>query len=575
MSFITLRKEESREGIEREIITNERKDTTEDDHRHSTEEEQFHEENTAQTHQSAGLLCRLTKPRLKHTFLQDTPIFHGPWLAAKKALVMDDEHSPLAVRLLDPSIDHHTNIDLLQKLSPNDIETGEIPFPPAAKDKKGETKNLMTTLAAFKVNQIFRDKEGVKYKVSLREGETIDQAMIAWIRHERVLMMMAEPLQTIIENEHKGDPMEIFVENVNDAKEVAAWQYYWDLRGGKLESLIPLILGITVKSLQENEADDKLNLKATITFKLPINPIFSKQKKLLESMKLSARELLEGIGLNINKETNQTLQARNFKLNKTKDGKSFSDYSMSDHIVVDIDSSGFLDYCPFNLAEYNLSIKLNALESDGPRGKVKLVWQSRTPSDFLQFQFTSIGSSVSHNDTICILPKYKKEKDLIEFKSRPQDPNQELIFHEVIGEVDELVISFHTKSNQIKNLTNIVLPCAMVPIIVALSNDRESKIQLLLAALLTMVFTMPGRFKLGTMFWYVMALILTVIAFAAPSTRRDIRWISVLFTGVFLIIAFYFQRQHSNLNKISIRALTKDAVEQTPLEKFLESLSLE
>jgi hypothetical protein len=410
----------------------------------------------------------------------------------------------------------------------------------------------------FDFNRVYSEK-GVKYQVDF-DGATPRAAKAIWSRHQRVLVVPIE----------RGP---VNREQVTDVTGVAAWKHYWDLKSGKLESLVPLIVGVTVKSIQVKE-DDVLVVKATITLKLPIDELFANEKSLLGDLRTEAKDFLEGIGLNFNKDNNQTLNARNFKLNKIKDGK-FTDYSISDHLVSAVDSSGYVDCCPFNVAEYNLSIKLNALISDGDRGKVKLVWMSRTPSDFLQFQYTSLGSSVTPNDSICILPKFKREKDLNEFKSRSQSVNEKLRFDEVIGEVDELIISFHTKSNQIKNLTNIVLPCFMVPIIVALSNDRESKIQLLLAALLTMVFTMPAKFKFGTMIWYIGALVLTVIAFSIPGLQITIQWISLIVTGVFLILAFYFQRNHSRLNKISIRELVKDAAELSFIGKLSDYFGLD
>lgn len=205
---------------------------------------------------------------------------------------------------------------------------------------------------------------------------------------------------------------------------------------------------------------------------------------------------------------------------------------------------------------------------------MKLVWASRSASDFLQFQYTSIGSSVSSNDTICILPKFKKQEDFVEFLTHPQTLDQRLKFHEVVGEVDELVISFHTKNNQIKNLTNIVLPCMMVPIVFCLSDDRESKIQLLLAAILTMVFTMPASFNMGTTLWYLKSIVLIVIAFIAPTTRFDIQWISILTTSLLLIRNFYLQKRFASLNKLSIKDLTKDAIKENDFDNIWKYFDL-
>jgi hypothetical protein len=388
---------------------------------------------------------------------------------------------------------------------------------------------------------------------------------VAWNTHEGILLTKIY-----------GEQLQVAPTNVKD---VVAWKYYWDLKSGKLESVIPLLLGVTVKSIKESEHEGKLHLEATITLKLPIDDRFAENHENLKGLKEQAKELMKGIHINFNMKGNKTLEPRNCKLNRIKDGKC-TDYSMSDHLSFDIDASGIVDCCPFNLAKYNLSIKLNALDGDGSRGKVKLVWQSRSPSKFLQFQYTAIGGSVTHNDTICILPKYKREKDLVEFEPQRTPPDSDrvdcdLVFHEVIAEVDELLISFHTKSNQMKNLTNIVLPCMMVPIIVALSSNREDKIQLLLTALLTMVFTMPARFNFGTTCWYLMAMVLTVIAYCEPSSRYSIRWISVLFTGVFLIIAFVRQYYMTIEKKISILELTKDARERSLWEKGWDMLCLD
>lgn len=37
----------------------------------------------------------------------------------------------------------------------------------------------------------------------------------------------------------------------------------------KMESLVPLLVGFTVKSIQENEVDNQLVIKTTLTLKLP------------------------------------------------------------------------------------------------------------------------------------------------------------------------------------------------------------------------------------------------------------------------------------------------------------------
>ena len=110
----------------------------------------------------------------------------------------------------------------------------------------------------------------------------------------------------------------------------------------KMESLVPLLVGFTVKSIQENEVDNQLVIKTTLTLKLPIRKEFSQSKKFLEKFKEDARNLLTSIGLNINKDQNQFLVARNVKLNKNKQG-DYTDFSISDHFVANIDR----DRCKF------------------------------------------------------------------------------------------------------------------------------------------------------------------------------------------------------------------------------------
>jgi hypothetical protein len=387
-------------------------------------------------------------------------------------------------------------------------------------------------------------------------------AKAAWVKHKRILLSKI----------HDPDPFPEII-NKDDIKKVASWKHYYDPKSGKVERLIPLLIGVTVKYIQENEADGKLSLDATLTLKMPIDPRFKQDREVLNTpdMKGWAKEFLEGIHLNLNREGSQTLTARNIKLNQ--DTKENLNYSISGHIHIELGESDFVDCCPFNIAVYNLSIKV---DGEGPFGTARLVWMSRKPYNFIQFQHTSIGSSVTPKDSISIFPQYKKEDDIKDFKLQPQIPDSHVKFDEVISEMDEIVFSFQTKSNHLKNFTNIVLPCMMVPIIVSLSTDREDKIQLLMAALLTLVFTMPRRFKFGTTIWYLNALVLTVIAYRELPSQISIGWISLIVTFVLIVIAFLRQRQIAlAVNRIPIRCLIKDAAKQNILENIWAYFSLD
>lgn len=375
----------------------------------------------------------------------------------------------------------------------------------------------------------------------------------------------------------------------SDFMDALDWKFYAyydsDDNTVKYESIIPLLLALTVKSIQQNEEEKKLNLSATITLKLPIRTgltlehvgnlspaqIQRRMRAFLIAKKDDVKEYMKNISLNINQTENKNFEPRNCKVTYDEKNKNFSS---SGHLTVEIPTSSITDYCPYNLAEYNLSLKLNAVDCNNHRQKVKYIWDCRTPKEFLEFQYSSLKTGITVDDFISIEPRPKDALRLKEFQDIPQAIGTKLEFYPVLAETDELVFCFHTKNDEIKNFTNIVLPCTLVPIIIALSADKENLLQLLLGALLAIVFTMPTMIETSTCVWYLVTMVLVIIAYSSPSSREGVQIATLPIFFVLLMINFILQVRTSRRNKIRLSELVKGGLPENPIMEWRTKLGL-
>lgn len=299
-----------------------------------------------------------------------------------------------------------------------------------------------------------------------------------------------------------------------------------------------VMIGVTVKSMTENEIDGILDLAFTLTIKM-------------------VEDHHGDMSININKEGDRIPHYRNRRYNKDGDCLAYTGtsevISCSTHINSSVKCVSDLDYCPYILSTYDLSIKLNALDEDNERQKRKAVVVSRYLDDFIQFQADSVGKGVSKADFLSVLGVSKIKKGAQ--KANPALPKIATQRHDGLWidlqdddyETDEIILRFTTRRKQISNLVGVVFPCILVPLIFGeLSRREQLSADMLLTGVLTLIFAMPQEFGFGTAVWFGMAFMLCLIAYAVNMSKVGIliEVLSVL-CGCALLVFMYVSQKHT------------------------------
>ena len=263
-------------------------------------------------------------------------------------------------------------------------------------------------------------------------------------------------------------------------------------------------LGLTIKSLALSDDETKLNLSYTIVIKMD-------------------EDEFDNVTFNVNKTGDVKPDYRN----KRDKSEPASNMSCSAHRNDVISYTNRIDCCPFTISTYDLSVKCNALNEASKRNKRKVVFVSRTVREFLEFQTGSIQSDISVENVIDIESISKVRKELessgLEKKTRFRVSEDRLCLNEDQYETDELIFRFIIINSQIPQLTTIVLPCALIPIIFAeLARTNTSSSSNLFTGLLTLVFTMPSKFSTHTFVWYFASVLFTIVIYSINTTRAGL-----------------------------------------------------
>jgi hypothetical protein len=298
---------------------------------------------------------------------------------------------------------------------------------------------------------------------------------------------------------------------------------------------LKVMFGVTVKSIVENEAEGILEMAYTLTVKL-------------------LEDKHGDLSLNINKTGDEVPKYRNRRYNQSGVIEGYTGtselISCSCHMNSTVKISSEIDFCPFTVSTYDLSIKLNSLNEDSEKHKVKTVFVSRYLDDFIQFQPGSIGRGISRGDFISVVgvSKLKKSaggKELPKI-GRTKHEGLWIDLDDANYETDEVVFRFVTRRNQISNLVGIVLPCILVPLIFGeISRRGGIETDSLLTGVLTLIFAMPPQFGPGTALWFSFAFSLCILAYVVndPLFGMVVEALAVGFGAVFLLVAFYLQNR--------------------------------
>jgi hypothetical protein len=287
-----------------------------------------------------------------------------------------------------------------------------------------------------------------------------------------------------------------------------------------------IFLGVTIKSISEDETSDLMKLSYTLTLKCK-------------------EDIFNDLTLNINQSGDIKPSYRNRRLNQ--DGKlndpdvSNGLISCSCHFNSDLCSKKEVDCCPFIVTEYSLSIKLNALNEHNKREKKKVIFSQRTFREFVELQENSVGNGVSKLDRINIIGVCKSGNNV---NIGANDVDDVVLIGDLSEEVDEILIKFVTKKNQVKNLVNVSIPCMLIPLIFGeISRSNSSVSSNLFTGLLTLVFTMPIKFGFGTSTWYFFSIVLIIINYIVDDS------ICGLVTEVTSLVGFFIGLWYYNENQ--------------------------
>lgn len=275
------------------------------------------------------------------------------------------------------------------------------------------------------------------------------------------------------------------------------------------------LIGITVKSVNEDEETGKLFISTTIIVKSTALP--------------------KEISLNMNKDGNFIPEMRNRKLVKGLETMSF-------HYNAELRSIEDRDRCPYILSTYSLSIKINAEDnSSKPSGKVKHLFEERALQEFIQFQSNSVESGISLSDSVSIFPVSKDKTTWDEAE-----------------EVDEIVVEFTTRRKQVFCLTKTCIPCLVVPLILSeMMRIEELNSEALLTGFLTLIFSMPDKFGSGTSIWYISSVIFCLIVYVGTSYYASTISSCVIVYN-FALFVYYFHKQKRDWREDNtVRSLMK------------------
>jgi len=302
-----------------------------------------------------------------------------------------------------------------------------------------------------------------------------------------------------------------------------------------------LTLALVIKSIREDEKKGKLYIGATV------------------NCKIDGEFDLDILSFNMNKSDEFKPTFRN---NRLEDGKR----SGSFHHNFVLDSRNDIDYCPFIVSKYDLSIKLNSPDAKNMRGKLKANFRSRPLKDFISFQADSIGYGVSKTDTVVMrsIAKRKLDDKTCDSITYGLDKNAVTVnLHEDEFEVDEIVFTFSTRKNQLTNLVHIVMPCFIVSLILCEMSRRSSlSLEAMSSCFTAILFTIPKEFGVSTSIWYFITVIaaFTLYWYNDPSVALKIENLIFFAFPVLLLYQFYCQYvlMKSKKNAAEIRTMVKN-----------------
>jgi hypothetical protein len=302
------------------------------------------------------------------------------------------------------------------------------------------------------------------------------------------------------------------------------------------DGAIKVMLGVTVKSITENEADGILDMTYTLTIKM-FNDYFG------------------DMSININKSGDEVPRYRNRRYDqsgaiKPEDYSGGTDHliSCSAHRNDSVKVSSEIDMCPFIVSTYELSIKLNSLNEHSDRHKKKTVFVSRQMDDYLQFQADSIGKGVSRGDRVGVFGVSKVKKGSAKALPKIGTTKHEGLWVDLDDanyETDEVLFRFTTRRKMISNLVGVVLPCILVPVIFGeMSRQGALGTDALLTGVLTLIFAMPAEFGAGTSAWFLFAFVLCFACYAVSDPVFGLA-IEVVAVGLGIaLLALMYVMQH-------------------------------
>lgn len=358
---------------------------------------------------------------------------------------------------------------------------------------------------------------------------------------------------------------------------------------------LQIFLGVTVKSITENEMEGIMNLAYTLTIKMVENmhdqmfininkegdiiPNYRNLRAKMDSVrggdsiKLTSSLSADGHSKPTDsvsplREQNDTSELKGIPV-APKEGKpGYKLITRSAHMNSSVKCVSDVDFCPFIVSTYDLSIKLNSLDDDNSlRKKLKTVFVSRYLHHFIEFQAGAIGKGISKADFVSVLG-VSKVRDIFKGQipeiGRTKHDGLWIDINEAQYETDEIVIRFTTRRKQISNVVRVVLPCILVPLIFG-EMSRRSTLgpDSLLTGVLTLIFAMPDEFGFGTSLWFGFAFVLCGIAYIVnhPHCGLAVEVFSVLL-GFGIAVAMYIIQGHKivrdNEGGHIIANLTKD-----------------
>ena len=366
---------------------------------------------------------------------------------------------------------------------------------------------------------------------------------------------------------------------------------------------IQVFLGVTVKSITENEMEGIMNLAYTLTIKMVESfhdEMFINVNKEGDSIpnyrnlraKMDSSRGGESTKINPPSSLSTSIASESVPqtepkdpLAKPKEAKSgVKLITRSAHMNSSVKCVSDVDFCPFIVSTYDLSIKLNSLDNDNStRKKLKTVFVSRYLNHFIEFQAGAIGKGISKADFVSVLG-ISKVKDA--FKGQIPEIGKTkydglwIDINDAQYETDEIVIRFTTRRKQLSNLVRVVFPCILVPLIFGEMSRRHTLgPDSLLTGVLTLIFAMPDEFGVGTALWFGYALILCGIAYIVndPLCGLLVEVLSVALGLTITTVMYITQGRkivHDNEGGHIIANLTKDKDDEWRKLSFGERLCL-